>query len=115
MYYDVCGYDCAVIVNGPATLDLNGHTVKGLRTAGTGATIKNGITNGEIGVENALIKNIIVTGDGLMEGDNSTLINVTAKDNEWVSPSTETITDFTMSRPQTMAPLVSGSLETTIK
>lgn len=78
------GYDCPVIVEGPATLDFNGHAVRGLWTTGQGATIKNGITMGEIRAEGALITNLfaIVSGmwpseTGLHLLNNCTLLNVT--------------------------------------
>ena len=77
-------WDCDVVVKGPATMDLNGHAVRGLSTTGKGATIMNGTTFGIINVENALIMNIFATdsdGIGLTVWDNCTLLNVTANDN----------------------------------
>ena len=61
---------------------LNGHTAKGLRSTGTGAVIKHGITNGKISVQNAIIKNVIATRSGLMVWGSCILLNITAKDND---------------------------------
>ena len=103
-----CGYrngSPALEMVGPATLDLNGHTVlctqssadgsirqvyDGISVRGKGVTIKNGkITKCERGIagfelDGALIKDIIATGSGdygiYVEGNNSRIQNVTAKD-----------------------------------
>ena len=82
-------------VEGPAILDLNGHTVDSsdlttcIRIIGKGATVKNGIVAaGYIGIEGseldgALIKDIIATDNAAygiyLDGNNYRLQNVTAQ------------------------------------
>ena len=106
----LCDGDPALTVVGPATLDLNGHTVScgdaclyswysdaingGIRISGRGATIKNGnISNCDSGVapydkldfHGALIKDIIASNNcryGVnVNGNNNKLQNVTSKGN----------------------------------
>ena len=98
-----CGdYSSALTVNGPATLDLNGHTVTCtpedpydtivcLIVSGKGATIKNGIVSGCIyGINNpgavidsVLIKDIIAFDNRYdsikLYGNNNRVLNVTIK------------------------------------
>ena len=93
-----CKVSPALIVKGPATLDLNGHTVsctndeysQGIAINGKGATIKNGIVSGcTYGIQNAgaakvgsvLIKDIIAIGNDVnsidLYGNNNKIHNAT--------------------------------------
>ena len=98
----------ALIVEGPATLDLNGYTVScsleigdGIRISGKGGTIKNGIVSGcynglsggDNEIQGVIIKDIIATSNGAfgiyVRGNNNRLQNVTAENTAyyWVDDS----------------------------